>query len=166
MGKNKFSYQTSLQQSNSKFWEFRDRWTMLFHRGRVGLARSLFLKSLVFSFSCAGNILVIAHPPPTPQKYRGYYRAARRYQISLRELKNISRVSAHLWTSEIFFNIRREISYLQASDHVISFYYIKSTSAWECSKILRADWSKVISHVWIKTISADLLPLGIPLNLI
>ena len=46
---------------------------------------------------------------------RGYYMAARRYEISLRTifvLKNISRVSL---TREIFFNARREISYLQAA---------------------------------------------------
>ena len=47
---------------------------------------------------------------------RGYYMAARRYEISLRVLKKIF----HDWaqrTSEIliFFNTRREISYLQAA---------------------------------------------------
>ena len=37
------------------------------------------------------------------------YMAAQRYDISLRVLKNISRVS------EIFFNTRRGISYLQVA---------------------------------------------------
>jgi len=36
------------------------------------------------------------------KRYRGYYMAARRYEISLRVLK-------------YFFNTRREISYLQAA---------------------------------------------------
>ena len=40
--------------------------------------------------------------------------AARRYEISLRVLKNISRVSAANELN-IFFNTRREISYLQAA---------------------------------------------------
>ena len=45
--------------------------------------------------------------------YRGYYMAARRYEISLWVLKNISRVRAvNEWN--IFFNMRREILYLQA----------------------------------------------------
>ena len=44
---------------------------------------------------------------------RGYYMAARRYEISLRVLKNISLVRcAHSWN---IFNTRREISYLQAA---------------------------------------------------
>ena len=42
---------------------------------------------------------------------RGYYRAARRYEISLRVLKNISQVStANEWN---IFNTRREVLYLQ-----------------------------------------------------
>ena len=45
---------------------------------------------------------------------RGYYMAARRYEISLRVLKNISLVRcAH--SGNIFFNTRREIWYLQAT---------------------------------------------------
>ena len=43
-----------------------------------------------------------------------YYMAARRYEISLRVLKNYSRVTAaNEWN--IFFNTRRKISYLQAT---------------------------------------------------
>ena len=49
----------------------------------------------------------------THSRYRGYYMAAWRYEISLRVLKNISRVSQQ-GSSEIFFNMRRVISYLQA----------------------------------------------------
>ena len=48
------------------------------------------------------------------ERERGYYMAARRCKISLRVLKNISRVSAaNEWN--IFFNTGREISYLQAT---------------------------------------------------
>ena len=44
----------------------------------------------------------------------GYYMALRRYEISLRVLKNISQVSAaNEWN--IFFNTRRDISYLQSA---------------------------------------------------
>ena len=52
-------------------------------------------------------------------RYRGYYMAARRYEISLLVLKNISRVSAaNEWN--IFFNTRREISYLQATINTVT----------------------------------------------
>ena len=45
---------------------------------------------------------------------RGYYKVTWGYEISFRLLKNISRVSAvNEWN--IFFNTRREISYLQAA---------------------------------------------------
>ena len=56
--------------------------------------------------------------------YRGYYMAARRWEISLLVLKNISLVHcAHSWN--IFFNTRREISYLQAT-RSCSIYYINT----------------------------------------
>ena len=52
-------------------------------------------------------------------RYRGYYMAARRYEISLLVLKNNSRVSAaNEWN--IFFNTRREISYLQATINTVT----------------------------------------------
>ena len=43
--------------------------------------------------------------------HRGYYMAVRKYQISLRVLKNISRVSVA--NERNIFNTRKEISYLQ-----------------------------------------------------
>ena len=49
--------------------------------------------------------------------------AAWRYEISLRVLKNISLVRS--LTREIFFNTRREISYLQAAMKC-SIYYINT----------------------------------------
>ena len=84
-------------------------------------------------------------------------------------------------TRAIIFNINNFVS---PRGHVIFFLFYKilasqynkrrkTTSAWQRAKILRADWSKMISHVWIKMISSlagyrfiDLLPLGIPLNFI
>ena len=58
-------------------------------------------------------------------RYRGYYMATRRYEISLWVLKNISRVSAaNEWN---IFNTRREISYLQAAIKCsINFYYMNT----------------------------------------
>ena len=56
--------------------------------------------------------------------YREYYTATRRFDISLRVLKNILRVSAaNEWN--IFFNTRREISHLQATMKC-SIYYINT----------------------------------------
>ena len=45
--------------------------------------------------------------------HRGYYMAVRRYEISLLVLKIFHSFAA--LTREIFFNTRREISYLQAA---------------------------------------------------
>ena len=54
--------------------------------------------------------------------YRGYYMAARRYEISLRVLKNISRVSAaNEWN--IFQHEKR--NFVSPSDHVIFFLLYK-----------------------------------------
>ena len=54
--------------------------------------------------------------------YRGYYMAARRYEISLRVLKNISRVSAaNEWN--IFQHEKR--NFASPSDHVIFFLLYK-----------------------------------------
>ena len=47
---------------------------------------------------CVTTIITVIH--------RGYYMAVQRYEISLQVLKSAAR------TSEIFFNMRREILYL------------------------------------------------------
>ena len=54
------------------------------------------------------NLISMSKAINNIHRYRGYYIAVQRYEISLQVLKNTR-------TSEIFFNTRREILYLQAA---------------------------------------------------
>ena len=75
------------------------------------------------------SMLLLTHFPPNHpcrylplhRIYRGYYMAARRYQISLWVLKNISRVSAaNEWN---IFSTRQKRNFVSPSGHVM-FYFI------------------------------------------
>ena len=75
------------------------------------------------------SMLLLTHFPPNHpcrylplhRIYRGYYMAARRYQISLWVLKNISRVSAaNEWN---IFSTHQKRNFVSPSGHVM-FYFI------------------------------------------